>query len=68
MLLYYHDQLSWVARSCGLPYSQREIRYVAVNLRAGGWRLAAGGYSFDCFDSIMGKIPTCANGYPDDRE
>lgn len=22
----------------------------------------------DCFDSIMGKIPTCANGYPDDRE
>eukprot|EP00984_Skeletonema_dohrnii_P026011 scaffold15267_cov98-Skeletonema_dohrnii-CCMP3373.AAC.1 len=27
--LYYHGQLSWVARSCGLPYSQREIRYCA---------------------------------------
>eukprot|EP00984_Skeletonema_dohrnii_P007653 scaffold2797_cov133-Skeletonema_dohrnii-CCMP3373.AAC.1 len=27
MLLYYHGQLSWVTRSCGLPYSQREIRY-----------------------------------------
>eukprot|EP00984_Skeletonema_dohrnii_P033460 scaffold30151_cov89-Skeletonema_dohrnii-CCMP3373.AAC.1 len=27
MLLYYHGQLSWVARSCGLSYSQREIRY-----------------------------------------
>eukprot|EP00984_Skeletonema_dohrnii_P031583 scaffold24220_cov75-Skeletonema_dohrnii-CCMP3373.AAC.1 len=27
MLLYYHGQLSWVARSCGAPYSQREIRY-----------------------------------------
>eukprot|EP00984_Skeletonema_dohrnii_P036733 scaffold38042_cov211-Skeletonema_dohrnii-CCMP3373.AAC.1 len=27
MLLYYHGQLSWVARSCGLPYSQREIRH-----------------------------------------
>eukprot|EP00984_Skeletonema_dohrnii_P018280 scaffold8512_cov75-Skeletonema_dohrnii-CCMP3373.AAC.1 len=26
-LLYYHGQLSWVTRSCGLPYSQREIRY-----------------------------------------
>eukprot|EP00985_Skeletonema_marinoi_P001631 scaffold658_cov110-Skeletonema_marinoi.AAC.3 len=29
MLLYYHGQLSWVARSCGLPYSQREIQYCA---------------------------------------
>eukprot|EP00984_Skeletonema_dohrnii_P003587 scaffold1215_cov100-Skeletonema_dohrnii-CCMP3373.AAC.3 len=27
MLLYYHGQLSWVTRSCGLPYSQREIRF-----------------------------------------
>eukprot|EP00985_Skeletonema_marinoi_P009697 scaffold4522_cov145-Skeletonema_marinoi.AAC.3 len=27
MLLYYHGQLSWVTRSCGLPYSQHEIRY-----------------------------------------
>eukprot|EP00984_Skeletonema_dohrnii_P006774 scaffold2417_cov111-Skeletonema_dohrnii-CCMP3373.AAC.6 len=30
MLLYYHGQLSWVARSCRLPYSQREIRYCAT--------------------------------------
>eukprot|EP00985_Skeletonema_marinoi_P002209 scaffold894_cov219-Skeletonema_marinoi.AAC.2 len=29
MLLYYHGQLCWVARSCRLPYSQREIRYGA---------------------------------------
>eukprot|EP00985_Skeletonema_marinoi_P017382 scaffold9500_cov195-Skeletonema_marinoi.AAC.2 len=27
MLLYYHGQLSWVTRSCGLSYSQREIRF-----------------------------------------
>eukprot|EP00984_Skeletonema_dohrnii_P010688 scaffold4191_cov76-Skeletonema_dohrnii-CCMP3373.AAC.6 len=27
MLLYYHGKLSWVTRSSGLPYSQREIRY-----------------------------------------
>eukprot|EP00984_Skeletonema_dohrnii_P019555 scaffold9371_cov84-Skeletonema_dohrnii-CCMP3373.AAC.2 len=29
MLLYYHGQLSWVTRSSGTPYSQREIRYGA---------------------------------------
>eukprot|EP00984_Skeletonema_dohrnii_P032445 scaffold26605_cov98-Skeletonema_dohrnii-CCMP3373.AAC.1 len=29
MLLYYHGQLSLVTRSCGLSYSQREIRYCA---------------------------------------
>eukprot|EP00984_Skeletonema_dohrnii_P024952 scaffold14097_cov120-Skeletonema_dohrnii-CCMP3373.AAC.1 len=27
MLLSYHGQLLWVTRSCGLPYTQREIRY-----------------------------------------
>eukprot|EP00985_Skeletonema_marinoi_P022930 scaffold14896_cov106-Skeletonema_marinoi.AAC.1 len=27
MLLHYHGQLEWAFRSCGLSYSQREIRY-----------------------------------------
>mmetsp|Transcript_12000 Transcript_12000/g.18407 ORF Transcript_12000/g.18407 Transcript_12000/m.18407 type:complete len:133 (-) Transcript_12000:700-1098(-) len=29
---------------------------------------AALSFVVDCFDSIIGKIPTCASEYPDDRE
>eukprot|EP00985_Skeletonema_marinoi_P015521 scaffold8040_cov98-Skeletonema_marinoi.AAC.1 len=50
MLLCYHGQLSWVTRSCRLPYSQREIRYGCQQM---SWQIsdASSGHLRRCSDA-----------------
>eukprot|EP00984_Skeletonema_dohrnii_P000949 scaffold312_cov89-Skeletonema_dohrnii-CCMP3373.AAC.1 len=56
MLLYYHGQLSWVTKSCGLRYSQREIRN-GGQMRC--WRpsqMSSSGHLRRCSDADMTEM------------
>eukprot|EP00984_Skeletonema_dohrnii_P030535 scaffold22092_cov94-Skeletonema_dohrnii-CCMP3373.AAC.2 len=55
MFLYYHGQLSWVARSCGLPYSQAEIRYGSQQRSCRPSHMASSGHLRRCSMADMTK-------------